>query len=136
MNQPREPICAAPIPTYIHHWFQHKGWTIHPYQQQMFDFFAQRQSVLLVAPTGGGKTLASFLPALAELGTQSTKGLHTLYISPLKALTQDIHRNLLTPIQEMNLNIKVDMRTGDTSSYQRQKQLKKPPHILLTTPNH
>jgi ATP-dependent Lhr-like helicase len=122
------------IPSFIQGWFKLKGWSMHEYQQKMFTFFANNQSVLLVAPTGGGKTLASFLPALADIGKNSSKGLHTLYISPLKALTQDIHRNLLTPIKEMNLNIQIATRTGDTSSYQRQKQLKTPPQILLTTP--
>ncbi|MBA2650533.1 MAG: ligase-associated DNA damage response DEXH box helicase [Legionella sp.] len=122
------------IPAYLIDWFEKKGWHMHPYQKKMFDFFANGQSVLLAAPTGGGKTLASFLPSLADIHTNSHQGLHTLYISPLKALTQDIHRNLLTPIAEMGLNIEIATRTGDTNTYQRQKQLKKPPHILLTTP--
>lgn len=122
------------IPDYISAWFKQKGWIMHEYQQQMFDFFVNQKSVLLVAPTGGGKTLASFLPAIVDIHEQQLTGLHTLYISPLKALTQDIHRNLVTPLQEMALNINIAIRTGDTSAYQRQKQLKKPPQILLTTP--
>lgn len=122
------------IPSFLTDWFKHKKWSMHDFQRKMFDFFVQKQSVLLVAPTGGGKTLASFLPSLVAIHLQQSRGLHTLYISPLKALTQDIHRNLLSPIQEMNLAVQVATRTGDTSSYQRQKQLKKPPNILLTTP--
>ena len=122
------------IPFFIQNWFGQKGWQMHEYQKKMFYFFSKRQSTLLVAPTGGGKTLASFLPALADIHENPTKGLHTLYISPLKALTQDIQRNLLIPINEMKLDIQVATRTGDTSTYQRQKQLKKPPHLLLTTP--
>lgn len=122
------------IPNYLYEWFEQKGWVMHCYQQKMFDYFASKQSVLLIAPTGGGKTLASFLPSLIDLTKHPFKGLHTLYISPLKALTQDIFRNLIQPIAEMGLDIQVSTRTGDTSSYQRQKQLKKPPHILLTTP--
>ncbi len=122
------------LPEYLQQWFRSKSWTIHPYQQTMFEHFKQKNSVLLVAPTGGGKTLASFLPALENISETHYQGLHTLYISPLKALTQDIHRNLLVPIKEMELPITVEIRTGDTSAYQRQKQIKKPPNILLTTP--
>ena len=62
------------------------------------------------------------------------EGLHTLYLSPLKALTQDIHRNLLEPVEEMGLAISIETRTGDTPSYKRQRQRRKPPNILLTTP--
>lgn len=91
-------------------------------------------STLLVAPTGGGKTLAGFLPTLAELGPTPPPGLHTLYISPLKALTADIRRNLRTPIEGAGLAIRVEDRTGDTSTTQRRRQRADPPHILLTTP--
>ncbi|STX29829.1 helicase, DEAD/DEAH box family [Legionella beliardensis] len=122
------------IPTFLLQWFKQKNWIMHSFQQKMFVVFAKNQSTLLVAPTGGGKTLASFLPALVDIHLNQPQGLHTLYISPLKALTQDIHRNLLLPIKEMTLAVEVAIRTGDTSSYQRQKQLKKPPNILLTTP--
>lgn len=122
------------LPSYLTDWFKNRGWTIHDYQLEMFTYFANHQSVLLIAPTGGGKTLASFLPPLVDLTTNPTTELHTLYISPLKALTQDVERNLIAPVQEMKLSISIETRTGDTSSYRRQKQLKKPPHILLTTP--
>jgi ATP-dependent helicase Lhr and Lhr-like helicase len=115
-------------------WFQQKGWQMHSYQQEMFKLFAEAKSTLLIAPTGGGKTLASFLPSLMDIAKTKTKGLHTLYISPLKALTSDIQRNLLAPITEMKLNISVDTRTGDTSSYRRTRQRTKPPQVLLTTP--
>ena len=76
---------------------------------------------LLVAPTGGGKTLAGFLPSLVELAERGPRpafgpgsGVHTLYLSPLKALTTDVERNLMTPIREIGLNIHVESRTGDT----------------------
>jgi len=91
-------------------------------------------SVLLIAPTGGGKTLAGFLPSLTELAAAPHQGLHTLYISPLKALAADIARNLTIPVQEMDLQIGIDTRTGDTSSNRRQKQKEAPPNLLLTTP--
>lgn len=91
-------------------------------------------STLLIAPTGGGKTLAGFLPSLIDLTETPHAGLHTLYISPLKALAVDIHRNLETPIAEMGLPIRVETRTGDTPASKRQRQRTKPPQMLLTTP--
>ncbi len=91
-------------------------------------------SALLIAPTGGGKTLAGFLPSLVELEEQPTEGLHTLYISPLKALAVDIQRNLMTPIAEMGLEIACETRTGDTPQSKRHRQRRRPPQILLTTP--
>jgi ATP-dependent Lhr-like helicase len=92
-----------------------------------------------VAPTGAGKTLAGFLPslvALSERGPQKLipKGLHTLYVSPLKALAVDIARNLDAPIAEMELPVRVETRTGDTPAHKRTRQISRPPDILLTTP--
>jgi ATP-dependent Lhr-like helicase len=89
---------------------------------------------LLVATTGAGKTLAGFLPTLVELTEAPTDTLHTLYVSPLKALAEDIQRNLVIPIEEMGLAITVETRTGDTSSDRKARQRSKPPNILLTTP--
>ena len=89
---------------------------------------------LLIAPTGGGKTLAGFLPSLVELAEGAHSGLHTLYVSPLKALAADIKRNLRTPVTEMDLPIRIEDRTGDTSATQKKRQRADPPHILLTTP--
>ena len=91
-------------------------------------------STLLIAPTGGGKTLAGFLPSLVELGATPEAGLHTVYVSPLKALASDIRRNLGTPLAEMELAIRVEDRTGDTRASARARQRVDPPHILLTTP--
>jgi len=90
--------------------------------------------VLLNAPTGGGKTLAGFLPSLIELADAPPDGLHTLYISPLKALAVDIERNLAMPVAEMGLPIRLETRTGDTPQAQRRRQLASPPHMLMTTP--
>ncbi|SEO42514.1 ATP-dependent helicase Lhr and Lhr-like helicase [Methylobacterium sp. UNC300MFChir4.1] len=91
-----------------------------------------------MAPTGAGKTLAGFLPslvALAERGPQQkAAGLHTLYVSPLKALAVDIARNLDAPIAEMALPMRVETRTGDTPAHKRTRQISRPPDILLTTP--
>lgn len=95
---------------------------------------ANDPSLLLIAPTGGGKTLAGFLPTLTELAQSTHEGLHTLYVSPLKALAADIKRNLRVPVDEMGLPIRIEDRTGDTSATLRKRQRVDPPHILLTTP--
>ena len=124
-------MIALPAP--LANYFVSRGWVLHPHQQAMLARAAD-PSTLLVAPTGGGKTLAGFLPTLAELGAAPPPGLHTLYISPLKALTADIRRNLRTPIEGAGLRIRVEDRTGDTTYTQRRRQRADPPHILLTTP--
>lgn len=121
------------LPSPLAHWFETRGWRLHPHQSEMLTRAADA-ATLLIAPTGGGKTLAGFLPSLAELGARPGPGLHTLYISPLKALTADIRRNLGTPIEGAGLAIRVEDRTGDTGYTQRKRQRADPPHILLTTP--
>lgn len=121
------------IPARITDWFDAKGWSIHPHQQEMFDR-ALDPATLLIAPTGGGKTMAGFLPTLAELAQNDRPGLHTLYVSPLKALAADIRRNLRVPADEIGLPIRIEDRTGDTSATQKKRQRVDPPHILLTTP--
>ncbi len=100
----------------------------------MFAPAEEGASRLLVAPTGGGKTLAGFLPSLVELSGGCHAGLHTLYVSPLKALAADMRRNLTGPVAEMDLPIRIEDRTGDTSSHAKRRQRADPPHILLTTP--
>ena len=124
---------TAALPEALAAWFAAKGWQLHPHQIAMMAR-AGEPSTLLIAPTGGGKTLAGFLPSLCELGARPPPGLHTLYISPLKALTADIRRNLRTPIEGAGLTIRVEDRTGDTTYTQRRRQRADPPHILLTTP--
>ena len=114
-------------------WFKRRGWSPHPHQLDMLDR-AQEPATVLIAPTGGGKTLAGFLPTLNELAQGDHEGLHTLYVSPLKALAADIKRNLRTPVDEIGLPIRIEDRTGDTSYSQKRKQRADPPHILLTTP--
>ncbi|HYZ63758.1 MAG TPA: DEAD/DEAH box helicase, partial [Acetobacteraceae bacterium] len=115
-------------------WFARRGWTPRPHQLAMIDTAREGRSALLVAPTGGGKTLAGFLASLIELADRPSPGLHTLYVSPLKALATDVARNLLTPVDEMGLDIAVETRTGDTPPNRRQRQKERPPHLLLTTP--
>ncbi|PTX52863.1 ligase-associated DNA damage response DEXH box helicase [Allosediminivita pacifica] len=121
------------LPPSLQGWFDARGWSIHPHQRAMLDR-AEAPAMMLIAPTGGGKTLAGFLPTLAELAKAPRGGLHTLYISPLKALAADIRRNLTTPISEAGLDIRVEDRTGDTPSSRKKRQRADPPQILLTTP--
>jgi ATP-dependent helicase Lhr and Lhr-like helicase len=121
------------LPEPLARWFDAQGWTLHSHQRAMLSRSAH-PATLLVAPTGGGKTLAGFLPTLAELGPTPPPGLHTLYISPLKALTADIRRNLRRPVEGAGLAIRIEDRTGDTTYTQRRRQRADPPHILLTTP--
>ena len=100
----------------------------------MLELARRGRSALLVAATGAGKTLAGFLPTICELADHPTEGLHTLYVSPLKALAIDVQRNLIGPIEEMGLPIRVETRTGDTPSDRKLRQRLKPPQVLLTTP--
>ncbi|MBB93582.1 MAG: DNA ligase-associated DEXH box helicase [Rhodobacteraceae bacterium] len=121
------------LPPQITAWFDRRGWQVHPHQQAMLDR-ALDPATLLIAPTGGGKTMAGFLPTLAELAPGGHDGLHTLYVSPLKALAADIKRNLRAPVDEIGLPIRIEDRTGDTSATAKKRQRADPPHILLTTP--
>jgi len=198
---------ASSLPEPIARWFARRGWSPRAHQLELLARAQAGRSVLLIAPTGAGKTLAGFLPSLVELsdslaalrrtrsapsplagegwgggstqapdspsphslslphngggnvaarapssteyGTRRSNerrlvstgrslrregGLHTLYISPLKALAVDIARNLETPVAEMALPIRIETRTGDTPASKRQRQRRDPPHILLTTP--
>ncbi len=123
----------AELPDQFQHWFQTRGWSPHPHQLALLDH-ASTPALMLIAPTGGGKTLAGFLPTLVDLAKHAPSGLHTLYISPLKALATDIRRNLAKPVEDLALNIRIEDRTGDTSQTMRKRQRVDPPHILLTTP--
>ncbi|MFV0383544.1 ligase-associated DNA damage response DEXH box helicase [Paracoccus sp. (in: a-proteobacteria)] len=118
------------LPPEFHDWFARQGWQPHPHQIALL---RARGDTLLIAPTGGGKTLAGFLPGLVDL-RRPAGGMHTLYVSPLKALTADIARNLARPVADLGLNIRVEDRTGDTRPAQRARQRVNPPDILLTTP--
>ena len=122
------------LPPIIDSWFSQQGWQIHPHQREMLDR-ADEPALLLIAPTGGGKTMAGFLPTLADLAEAGHEGLHTLYVSPLKALAADIKRNLRRPVEEMGLPIRIEDRTGDTSQSQRKRQRADPPkgHYTIIT---
>src|SRR5664279_1839388 len=132
MPKPR-PIRYLPksLPDYVEKWFSGRGWQPHPYQKGMVHAFVNRLSTLLIAPTGGGKTLSGFLPSLIDCHESRPEGIHTLYVSPLKALTNDIERNLMRPIAEMGLGVTVESRTGDTPQGKRARQRRSPPNIFL-----
>ena len=121
-------------------WFANKGWQPRAHQLALVEKAASRRSTLLIAPTGAGKTLSGFLPSLISLAARRTRAnapgrrLHTLYISPLKALAVDVARNVMAPIADMGLPIKCETRSGDTSAAKRQRQRQSPPDILMTTP--
>ncbi len=115
-------------------WFASRGWTLRRHQRAVLETAEAGRSVLLIAPTGGGKTLAGFLPSLMDLARAPRPGIHTLYVSPLKALATDIARNLAAPVEEMRLPVTIETRSGDTPASRRQRQHEHPPNILLTTP--
>ncbi len=134
-------IPPAALPPLFADWFAARGWSARRHQLEMVAAAEAGSHALLVAPTGGGKTLAGFLPSLIDLAERGPRptfgpgsGIHTLYVSPLKALTTDVERNLMTPIREIGLNIHVESRTGDTKQSKKQRQRDHPPDILLTTP--
>lgn len=131
-------LAANALPPQFQAWFAKRGWTPRDHQLAMLDKARAGRGALLIAPTGGGKTLAGFLPSLIELAERPPRntpaGVHTLYISPLKALAVDVERNLLTPIREMGLPIVAESRTGDTGESRKARQKVRPPDILLTTP--
>jgi ATP-dependent helicase Lhr and Lhr-like helicase len=125
-------LSALPPP--LADWFAARGWRPRRHQLAMLAEARAGRHALLVAATGAGKTLAGFLPSLAELVEAPAEGLHTLYVSPLKALAVDIQRNLTGPVADMGLPIRIETRTGDTPSDRKARQRVRPPHILLTTP--
>ena len=128
------------IPPEIAAWFEGRGWRVRRHQGEMLAASDAGRSALLVADTGAGKTLAGFLPTLADFtpsrlgGGPPPEGLHTLYVSPLKALAYDVQRNLVAPVEEMGLPIRVESRSGDTPADRKKRQRARPPHVLLTTP--
>ncbi len=139
----------------VSNWFEKRFATASPPQLQGWPAIADGQNTLILAPTGSGKTLAAFLWCIDELlrlgmdrdakeFERNLHGIHTLYISPLKALNNDIHRNLKEPLAGIHAEaeaagtpaplVRVQVRTGDTPASERAAMLRKPPHILITTP--
>jgi ATP-dependent Lhr-like helicase len=135
----------AVLPQPFARWFAARGWAARAHQLALLEKARAGRSALLIAPTGAGKTLAGFLPTLVELSEPArapagralslrSRGLHTLYISPLKALAVDVARNLDQPVAEMGLPVRIETRTGDTPAPSAMRQRRYPPDILLTTP--
>ncbi len=125
------------LPPLFRAWFESRGWRAREHQLALLALAREGRSALLVAPTGAGKTLAGFLPSMVDLAARPQDrphALHTLYISPLKALAVDVARNLEIPAREMGLKLRIETRTGDTPSHKRARQIERPPDILLTTP--
>ncbi|HCF25277.1 MULTISPECIES: ligase-associated DNA damage response DEXH box helicase [unclassified Novosphingobium] len=128
------------FPPELEQWFSARGWRLRRHQAEMLAVAAAGRHALLVADTGAGKTLGGFLPTLADFcpsrlgGSKPEEGLHTLYVSPLKALAHDVQRNLLTPVAELGLDMRVEVRSGDTPSDRKARQRVRPPQVLLTTP--
>ncbi len=139
--EPLHETAVARLPEPFLKWFAGKGGAPRAHQLELLSRAQAGQSTLLIAPTGAGKTLAGFLPSLTELAArpkrkpgEAHRGIHTLYISPLKALAVDIERNLGKPVAEIGLAVAIETRTGDTPTHKRQRQKLVPPDILLTTP--
>ena len=124
-----------PLPARFRDWFDARGWSLRYHQAELIRLATEGRGGLVIAPTGGGKTLAGFLPSLIDLAEERrASGLHTIYVSPLKALAADVARNLETPVREIGLDISIETRTGDTSAHHRRRQRAHPPDIMLTTP--
>src|SRR6478752_4225821 len=105
-----------------------------PAQEQGWPAIASGEHTLIQAPTGSGKTLAAFLYGIDRLTAAPGEGLRLLYVSPLKALNYDVERNLRGPLAGLQSKLTVAVRTGDTPQKERAAMLRKPPDILITTP--
>ena len=130
---------------WVQKWFDSQFEDFTPAQKKSIIEISKKNNILISSPTGSGKTLTAFLSVISDLTTLAEKNqledkVYCIYISPLKALDNDIEKNLdeplkgITEIAGQDLGIRKAVRTGDTTQYQRQKMLKKPPHILITTP--
>lgn len=130
---------------WVRQWFDSQFEDFTPAQKKSIMDIHKNNNILISSPTGSGKTLTAFLSVISELTTLAEADkledkVYCIYISPLKALDNDIEKNLDEPLEGIekiagkSLGIRKAVRTGDTTQYQRQKMLKKPPHILITTP--
>ena len=116
-------------------WLAQRGWSWFPHQIEALNAARAGSDAIIFAPTGAGKTLSGFLPSLIDLHENGSTGhLHTIYISPLKALAVDVHRNIGRPVEELKLFITYEVRSGDTPAAKRARQKTRPPDILMTTP--
>src|SRR5215212_9742549 len=115
-------------------WFEQTFEAATPAQELGWPKIASRSHTLIQAPTGSGKTLAAFLFGLDRLVQEPGEGTRLVYVSPLKALNYDIERNLRGPLAGLQADVKVAVRTGDTSQKERAAMLRNPPDLLITTP--
>src|SRR5256886_2313660 len=134
-------MSSDPLATFtqpVRDWFTRAFAEPTPAQSQAWPAIARGEHVLLSAPTGSGKTLAAFLWGLdrlvAEPVTDDARRTRLVYVSPLKALSYDIERNLRAPLKGIGGDVSVAIRTGDTPQRERQAMLRKPPDVLITTP--
>lgn len=118
----------------IEAWFAQQGWTPLPFQRQCWQAYQAGRSGLIQVPTGSGKTYAAVMGPIAELLADPRPGLRLLYLTPLRALSRDLALAIRQPIEAMGWPIQVAIRNGDTSSSERTRQLRRPPEILITTP--
>ena len=115
-------------------WFEQAFDGPTPAQEAGWPAIASGGHVLIQAPTGSGKTLAAFLYGIDRLDASPGSGLRLLYVSPLKALNYDVERNLRGPLAGLRSELRVGVRTGDTTQKERRELIKEPPDILITTP--
>src|SRR5579884_814695 len=144
MNTTTAPLALFLPP--VQEWFRAALGEPTPPQRLGWPHIAAGRNTLILAPTGSGKTLAAFLACLDQLWRQDPlpSGVQVLYVSPLKALNNDIHRNLQEPLEGVTSaarrmgfplpTLTAAVRTGDTPSAERQRQARRPPHVLITTP--
>ncbi len=131
------PFAASLRP--IEAWFSRRGWRPLPFQRQCWQAYLEGASGLLQVPTGSGKTYAAVMGPIAAMlaengGEGPGPGLRLLVLTPLRALSRDLLLAIREPIEAMDWPLRVGLRNGDTSSHERSRQLKAPPHILITTP--
>ena len=115
----------------IFSWFRSQGWKPLPFQVETWNKQLDGESGLIQVATGSGKTYAAFMGPFARLLSEPRRGVRILYLTPLRSVSRDIERSLQRPIDEMNWKIRVESRTGDTSSSRKLKQRKNRTHILI-----
>lgn len=115
-------------------WFAAQGWQPLEYQQQVWRAALAGESGLVHSSTGTGKTYAAWLPFVSQAANSGRAGVQALWITPLRALAEDTLLALRKPVGDLGLGWEIELRTGDTSSSDKQKQMKKPPRALVTTP--
>ena len=137
MHKANKNISRTTFYKQVSKWFSGNGWTYLPFQQEVLEAYRQQKSGLINAPTGSGKTYSIFLPFLekwAEKRVKSQKGLTLIWVTPIRALTQEIYLSCERACRILHQDLTIEIRTGDTSYSAKVKQLKNPPNILITTP--